>query len=156
MGVLGEMEAVTGETEFSHIPDWFEFQRAFVRRQVEDGSYFFVDQVIVDALPNAKGYVRLGEATLSHSLDGFVLEKITADEHFRLEIPSRSLYSLHIEFDYFGKGDCLDLSTLEDTFYLYPLTRKNVVTKLQFAVEEIYKLKENEEQRLSKGTFTAV
>jgi hypothetical protein len=156
MGVLGEMEAVTGETEFSHIPDWFEFQRAFVRRQVEEGSYFFMDQVIVDALPNAKGYVRLGEATLSHSLDGFVLEKITADEHFRLEIPSRSLYSLHIEFDYFGKGDCLDLSTLEDTFYLYPLTRKNVVTKLQFAVEEIYKLKENEEQRLSKGTFTAV
>ena len=42
------------------------------------------------------------------------------------------------------KGDCLDLSTLEDTFYLYPLTRKNVVTKLQFAVEEIYKMKEKE------------
>ena len=59
----------------------------------------------------------------------------------RLEKKPLSLYSLHIEFDYFGKGDCIDLSTLDDTFYIYPLTRKNVVTKLQFAVEEIYKLK---------------
>jgi len=144
MNELGEISAIEGKTEFSHIPDWFEFERDMVRKQIEDGSYFFMDKVIVDSLPNAKGYIRLGEATLTHSIDGFVLEKFTDTEHFRLEKKPLSLYSLHIEYDYFGKGDCLDLSTLEDTFYLYPLTRKNVVTKLQFAVEEIYKIKEKE------------
>jgi hypothetical protein len=144
MNELGELSAVEGATEFSHIPDWFEFERGMVRRQIENGSYFFMDQVAVDSLPNAKGYIRLGEATLTHSIDGFTLEKITDDESFRLEKKPLSLYSLHIEFNYFGRGDCLDLSTLEDTFYLYPLTRKNVVTKLQFAVEEIYKIKERE------------
>jgi len=145
MSELGELSAVEGKTEFSHIPDWFEFERRMVRKQVEEGRYFFKDQVMVDSLPNAKGYIRLGEATLTHSMEGFVLERTLDDgDSFRLEKKALSLYSLHIEFDYMGKGDCLDLSTLDDTFYLYPLTKKNVVTKLQFAVEEIYKIKEAE------------
>lgn len=147
MSTLGELSAVEGVTEFPHIPDWFEFQRANVRKQIEDGSYFFMDEVMVDSLPNAKGYIRLGTAILTHSIDGFRLEKNSGDDHFSLEKKSLSLYSLHIEFDYFGKGDCIDLSTSDDTFYLYPLTRKNVVTKLQFAVEEIFKIKER--QRIS-------
>jgi hypothetical protein len=145
MSELGELSAMDGKTEFSHIPDWFEFERRMVRKQIEEGKYFFKDQVMVDSLPNAKGYIRLGEATLTHSVEGFVLERTLDDgDSFRLEKKALSLYSLHIEFDYMGKGDCLDLSTLDDTFYLYPLTKKNVVTKLQFAVEEIYKIKEAE------------
>ncbi len=142
MSELGELSAVEGITEYSHIPDWFEFERKMVRRQIEDGTYFFRDRVMVDSLPNAKGYIRLGEATLTHSSEGFVLEKLEGDRQFRLEKKPSSLYSLHIEFDYFGKGDCLDLSTIEDTFYLYPLTAQNAVTKLQFAVEEMYKFQE--------------
>lgn len=150
MSELGELKAVDGATEFSHIPDWFEFERAQVRTQIEKGKYFFRDQVMVDSLPNAKGYIRLGEATLTHSADGFVLERSTDNEVVRLEKKPLTLYSLHIEYDYKGKGDCLDLSTLDDTFYIYPLTRKNVVTKLQFAVEELYKIKEAE--RIAKKT----
>lgn len=142
MSELGELSAVEGLTEYSHIPDWFEFERKMVRRQIEEGTYFFRDRVMVDSLPNAKGYIRLGEATLTHSSEGFVLEKLEGDRQFRLEKKPASLYSLHIEFDYFGKGDCLDLSTIEDTFYLYPLTAQNAVTKLQFAVEEMYKFQE--------------
>jgi ribosomal protein S27AE len=144
MSELGELSAVVGETEFSHIPDWFEWQRAQVRKEIEEGKYFFQDQVIVDSLPNAKGYIRLGEATLTHSIEGFLLERETEGESYRLEKKPLSLYSLHIEYDYKGKGDCIDLSTLEDTFYIYPITRKNVVTKLQFAVEEIYKIRQAE------------
>lgn len=145
MSVLGELQAVVGKTEFSHIPDWFEWQRAQVRKQVREEKYFFKDQVIVDSLPNAKGYIRLGEATLTHTVEGFILEKESEGESLRLEKKPLSLYSLHIEYDYKGKGDCIDLSTLEDTFYIYPITRKNVVTKLQFAVEEIYQLKQEEQ-----------
>lgn len=156
MSTLGELSAVEGETEFSHIPDWFEFEREMVRKQIEEGLYFFQDRVIVDSLPNARGFIRLGEGMLTHSVDGFVLEITTDGKVFRLEKKSLSLYSLHIEFDYFKKGDCLDLSTLEDTFYIYPMTRKNVVTKLQFAVEEIYKIKEKEILVSSKDTQAAV
>lgn len=140
MTELGELEAVDGHTEFSHIPDWYEYERAMVRKEIEEGRYHFKDQVMVDALPNAKGYIRLGEATLEHTSNGFHLYGTFDEEPFSLIKEPLSMYSCHIEYDYMGRGDCLDLSTLEDTYYLYPLTQKNVVTKLHFATEEIYKI----------------
>ena len=37
MDELGSLHAMSGETEFSHIPDWYEWPRANVRREVETG-----------------------------------------------------------------------------------------------------------------------
>ena len=34
---FSELEAVSGETEFSHIPDWYEWERSNVRKEVEEG-----------------------------------------------------------------------------------------------------------------------
>ena len=34
---LGEMEALDGETEISHIPAWFDWERECVRREIEEG-----------------------------------------------------------------------------------------------------------------------
>lgn len=140
MTELGELVATDGNTEFSHIPDWYEYERSMVRKEIEEGKYHFKDQVIVDSLPNAKGYIRLGEATLEHSREGFKLYGSFDGEDFLLEKDPLSMYSCHIEYDYKGQGDCIDLSTLTDTYYLYPMTLKNVVTKIHFATEEIYKL----------------
>ena len=39
MTELGELAAESGETEFSHIPDWYEWERANVRAEVEAGRY---------------------------------------------------------------------------------------------------------------------
>ncbi len=141
MDTLGELHAVEGPTEFTHIPDWYEFERANVRKQLEAGTYQFSDRVVVDALPNAKGYIRLGEGQLTHDEHGFHLTGFFDGEDFTLHKDPLSLYSLHIEYDYLGKwGDCIDLSTLEDTFYIYPQTKHNVVTKLHFVTEELYKI----------------
>ena len=56
--------------------------------------------------------------------------------------PSLSMYGLHVEYDYcyLRPEDCVDISTEDDSLYCYPV-RPNVVTKLSFAVEELYKLK---------------
>jgi ribosomal protein L37AE/L43A len=147
MDVYGKLHATEGETEFSHIPDWYEFERNQVRKQIEEGSYQFEDDVIIDSLPNAKGYIRLGDGHLKHDVNGFVLTGTEFDQPLHLIKEPLSLYSLHIEYDYFGKGDCIDLSTLDDTYYIYPKNRKNVVTKLHFAVEELFKI---EKEKLKK------
>ena len=42
--------------------------------------------------------------------------------------------------------DCFDISTEKDSFYCYP-TKQNVVTKLSFATEELYKVKMEERAR---------
>jgi hypothetical protein len=140
MDVYGKLKAVEGETEFEHIPDWYEFERSQVKKQILEGTYHFEDDVIIDSLPNAKGYIRLGDGHLIHNHQGFVLTGTEFEKPLKLIKEPLSLYSLHIEYDYFGKGDCIDLSTLDDTYYIYPKTKKNVVTKLHFAVEELYKL----------------
>lgn len=145
MTTLGEMQAVvpandedTLVTEFSHIPDWYEFERAQVRSEIERGVYAFTCEATVDALPNAKRYIRLGTATLSHTSEGFLLEGVFDGEPFLLEKPVASMYSCHIEYNYFGKGDCIDLSTLDDTYYIYPHGEDFSVTKLALATEELY------------------
>ena len=73
---------------------------------------------MVDSLPNAKGYIRLGPAKLTHNLNGFYLEGNFGEKNFRLSKEPLSMYSCHIEYDYLNKGDCIDLSTLEDTYYM--------------------------------------
>ncbi|MGD9679452.1 MAG: hypothetical protein AB7V16_14015 [Vulcanibacillus sp.] len=147
MDELGRISNTNGESKFTHIPDWYEYERAEVKKEIEDGSYYFEDEVYVDSLPNSKGYIRLGTATLKHDMNGFHVEGDFDGEHFELHKDPLSLYSLHIEYDYLGKGhDCIDLSTLNDTYYLYPIYKENVVTKLHFATEELYKIKIKEKR----------
>ena len=138
MDEYGRLKAKEGITEFTHIPDWYEFERLQVRKQIEAKTYHVEDEVKIESLPNAKGYINLGDGKFIHDLDGFKLN--TKDKTLALIKEPLSLYSLHIEYDYLGKGDCFDLSTLIDTYYIYPKTKKDIVTKLHFAVEEMYKI----------------
>ena len=137
----GELEAADGQTEFSHIPDWYEWERANVRAEVESGTYSSGElRVVVDTLPNAKRFIRLGEGTMTHDMDGFTVRGTDVDgDPFEMRKPVPSLYSCHIEYDYLGKhGDCVDLNTLEDTWYIYPEGEDFSVTKMALATEELY------------------
>ena len=141
MTELGELRADEGETEFSHIPDWYEWERENVRREVEAGGYSSgVLPVRVDSLPNARRFLRLGEGTMVHDMNGFAVRGTTPEgEPFEMIKNVPSLYSCHIEYEYLGKyGDCVDLNTLEDTWYIYPHDCDFSVTKMALATEELY------------------
>ena len=143
MTELSELRALKGETEFSHIPDWYEWERANVRREVENGTYSSGElPVHVDTLPNAKKFIRLGNGTLVHDMNGFTVRGTDVDgDPFEMIKNVPSLYSCHIEYEYLGKfGDCVDLNTLEDTWYIYPEPDKCefAVTKMALATEELY------------------
>ena len=57
-----------------------------------------------------------------------------------MDKPVASMYSCHIEYDYLGRyGDCVDLNTLEDTWYTYPEIKDFSVTKMALATEELYR-----------------
>ncbi len=140
IGEYGELAAVSGETEFSHIPDWYEWERTNVAAEVAAGTYRFEGDVHVDSLPNAKGYVRLGKGKLLHDMTGFTLEGAYEGEPYAGHWAADTLYSCHIEYDYLGKyGDCVDLNTLSDTLYIYPEGKYFSVTKLALATEELYR-----------------
>ena len=136
----GTLSSLNGTTEFQFVPDWYEWEREQVRREVQNGSYQFLSPVHVDALPNAKGFVPLGKANLKHDMEGFTLDGVDQEYHVRI-LPSQ-IYSCHIEYDYLGKhGDCIDLNTSKDTLYIYPEIKDFSVTKIALATEEIYEEK---------------
>ncbi len=140
LGIYGELSAGSGQTEFSHIPDWYEWERQQVRDEVLSGTYYFSGQVTVDSLPNAQRFIRLGEGMMVHNMDGFCVAGKTADgAPFEMVKTVPSLYSCHIEYEYLGKhGDCVDLNTLSDTWYIYPHDCEFSVTKMALATEELY------------------
>ncbi len=137
----GTLSALEGETEFSHVPDWFEWEREQVRLQIERGEYNFEDEVEIYSQPGCYSFPYLGHGTLTHNPeDGFVVRGHFNDEDFCIHRAPIQTSGLHVEYD-FGKikpsADCVDVSTENDSFYCYP-TKKNVITKLAFATEIIY------------------
>ena len=136
----GYLEADSGETEFDHIPDWFNWQRTQVQQQIEAGTDRFEDEVDVRALPHIWGYIPLGKAKLTHDAEnGFTLQGHYRGQDYFIQRKPEQTNSLHVEYD-FGplKGvDCLDISTENDSFYCIP-SKKDVITKLAFATEILY------------------
>ena len=141
MDVYGKLHADSGETEFEHIPDWYEWERKNVREEVANGTYSTgVLDVTVESLPNARKFIPLGSGTMVHDMNGFRV-KVTSEDGtvYTMEKPVPSLYSCHIEYLYlFKHGDCVDLNTIEDTWYTYPKGRDFSVTKMALATEELY------------------
>lgn len=138
----GTLSAQSGKTEFEHIPDWFEWERKQVKEQIANGTYRFEDEVEVYSLPRCWRFMNLGKATLTHdSQNGFILKGHYNNEDYLIQRVPTAINSLHIEYDYcyIKPFDCVDISTENDSFYCYP-SKQNVVTKLAFATEEIYRL----------------
>ena len=86
--------------------------------------------------------MKLGKATITHDAsNGFILKGHYNNSDYMIQRVPTAMNSLHIEYDYcyIKPYDCIDISTENDSFYCYP-TKQNVVTKLAFATEEIYRI----------------
>lgn len=139
MDVYGRLEATDGqETEFAHIPDWSNWERACVREEVRNGIYYFEDTVRLETLPNSFRFYKQGAAKLIQTPQGTRVEcNSYYGEPYVLVKSPLQLESIHIEYDYLGRGDCVDISIPDDSFWCY-VSKRDVITKISFATEEIY------------------
>ena len=149
MTELSQLVAEEGETEFSHIPDWTKWERENVRREVRSGTYRFEDEVTVHTLPNAKRFYDQGKGRLVQTVEGTRLECTAYGEKKELFWAGTELESIHIEYDYpwnkkkYRKnvfGDCVDISTPDESYWCHPINKRDQLTKISFATEEIYSL----------------
>lgn len=128
------------EDGFSHIPDWYEWERECVTKEIDCGEYGLDMRVRIESLPNAVNFIDLGEGRLVHNENGFKL--IFCDygdtEEKTLSFAPLTMTSVHTEYDYRGKGQCITLSTLDNTYFIYPLEKGFNATKIQFAAEYLY------------------
>ena len=138
MDEYGRLHAVMGETEFAHIPDWSNWERACVREEIENGTYYFEDDVRVETLPGSLKFYKQGMGKLIQTPEGTRIECNYYGEPYTLVRSAKNLESMHIEYDYLGRGDCVDISIPDDSFWCYT-TKRDVITKISFATEEIHK-----------------
>ena len=70
-----------------------------------------------------------------------ILITATLDDGSPFEVfkPANTTASLHIEYDYKKRGDAIDIATETDTYFVFPLNNSNVLTKLHFATEAIFR-----------------
>ncbi len=136
----GTVSALDGNTEFSHVPDWFAWEREQVQKQIDSGDYSFFDDIDVYSMPGCWKFEPLGNAKLTHDIDeGFIIEGHYNGKDYRIQRKPIEINSLHVEYDFqhIKPFDCIDISTENDSFYCYP-TKPNVITKLGFATEILY------------------
>ena len=128
------------EDGFSHIPDWYEWERECVKKEIDGGLYGLDMRVKIESLPNAVNFIDLGEGRLIHDTDGFrLIFRDYGDAAERtLSFAPLTMTSIHTEYDYRGKGQCVTLSTLDNTYFIYPLEKGFNATKIQFATEYLY------------------
>jgi len=84
----------------------------------------------------------MGRGRLIHDIDGFQLTGILDYDgsSFRMVQPAAGQIAVHVEYSFrYGQGhDCVDLSNLTDTRYVFPEGKDFSVTKISLAVEEIF------------------
>ncbi len=139
MDEYGAMHALEGETEFSHIPDWSNWERECVRREIEAGTYYFEDEVQIQTLPSSLRFHKQGKGRLIQTPTETRIECTCYGKPFTLVRSAMDLESMHIEYDYLGRGDCVDISIPDDSFWCY-LSKRDAITKISFATEEMHKL----------------
>ena len=138
MDTLSRLNGVNTDKGFSHIPDWYRWEREEVRKEVQNGTYYYEDEVkVTDYYSSKVGFVDCGTAKMTHDKNGFTFTGEVDGKPFELNKAVSSMYSLHIEYDFLGKGDAIDIATEETTFFMY-LSKFNQLTKLHFATEELY------------------
>lgn len=149
----GTLSANDGETEFNQIPDWFDWEREQVEKQIESGEYSFSDEVEVYSMPRCWKFENLGKARLTHDIEnGFVIEGHYNGAPYRVHRHPLQINSLHVEYDWYRikRDDCIDISTENDSFYCYFMNAENIVTKLGFATEALYRKHLREKRPESK------
>ena len=146
MDEYGQLAASDGDTEYPHIPDWYSWQRACVRKEIEDETYLLDVDVDIFVQVNLDGVCNIGSGHLRHDLNGFHL--VGADgklDYKQSPVFSHTLYS---DYYWYEIGDVIGIGNNEFSYFCFP--KENVsVTKARLATEELYKIKKLERRDAS-------
>ena len=137
MDEYGQLKALSGETEYPHIPDWYTWQRQCVRKELEDGTYRLDTDVQIAMQVNLDGICMIGKGHLTHDLNGFHLTGGDGQlDYTQSPVASHTLYS---DYYWYELGDVIGIG--DNVFSYFCLVGDDVsVTKARLATEELYKL----------------
>ena len=146
----GRLKSVKGEDDFTHVPDWYRWERDEVRREIMDGKYRLDIPVDIWISTDTSGVFGVGDGRLVHTKDGFRLTG--ADGEIDYEHKPLASHSICADFNCYERGDIIALSGPDCIYYCFPKDQTVPVAKVRLAHEEIYKIahKELEERKNCK------
>ena len=138
MDEYGQLAALSGETEYAHIPDWYRWQRQCVREELENGTYLLDTDVDIAVQVNLDGVCMIGSGHLTHDENGFHLTGGEGKLDYRqTATASHTLYS---DYYWYEIGDVIGIGDNEFSYFCFPKADVSV-TKARLATEELYKMK---------------
>ena len=137
--ILDEYGYLTSENPaFTHIPDWYNWQRSQVRQELENGSYKLETDVKIAMLVNTKSLYMVGEGKLTHDENGFHL--VGCDGKLDYSQGPLACYGLYADYYWYEIGDVICIGNKDALYYCFPAEDVSVA-KARLAVEELYKIK---------------
>jgi 1-acyl-sn-glycerol-3-phosphate acyltransferase len=137
MDELGQLNSRSGDTKFSHIPDWYAWERECVRAELESGSYNMDTNVNIGMLVDYNALYLVGTGHLHHDTGGFTLTG--CDGKLTYSQGPRSCYSCYSDYYWYEIGDVICIGDNDKLYYCFP-DKKDIVAKTRIAVEELFKL----------------
>lgn len=135
---LGELMADDGKTEFTHIPDWYAWQRGCVRQEILDDTYKLDLDVKIGLLVDFRNIYMVGQGHLTHDRRGFILDGCNGALHY--EQKPQACYGLYADYYWYEIADVICIGDNNTLYYCFPQNGGDVVAKSRLAVEEMYKL----------------
>ena len=141
----GTLEAKDGEAAFTHIPDWYAWERECVKKEIMNDEYRLQVPVDICVLMDTKHVYRVGEGELTHTKDGFRLTG--CDGKLEYKQGGLSSYSLYSDFYWYEIGDVICIGDSKMLYYCFPKCEGDFVAKTRLAAEEIYKIAKAKRKR---------
>ncbi|MBQ7321975.1 MAG: 1-acyl-sn-glycerol-3-phosphate acyltransferase [Clostridia bacterium] len=135
---LGALRATDGDAAFTHIPDWFAWEREQVKGEIERGEYLLDVDVDIYMLVDYRALYRIGEGHLIHDMNGFHLTG--ADGELDYTQPPHASYSINSDYYFYEIGDMISIGDRRHLFYCFPKRTHAIVAKAKMAAEELYRL----------------
>ena len=137
MDTLGRLIADDGKNTFTHIPDWYAWEREMVRNEILSDRYALDTEVEIGMVIDYKAVYMVGEGTLHHDRNGFRLTGCEGQLHYAQPVPAS--YSLYSDYFWYEIGDVICIGNKDALYYCFP-KKKDVVAKTRIAAEELYKI----------------
>ena len=132
----GALEANNGDGIFTHIPDWYRWEREEVRREIEAGEYEIKAHVRIFMMRGIKKLYDVGCGTLTHNASGFTL--LSDDGDLCYTQTPLSSYSVNSDFNWYEIGDAVSIGDNNALFYCIPTEKSDIVAKIRLGAEELY------------------
>ncbi len=133
----GTMQALNGQTEFTQISSWVDYQKDCVKKEIENKTYSFNERVKIAILKGSKCLYFVGEGNLVHNESGFTLN--SDDNLINFNQPPLATHTANCDYYWYELGDVIAIGNEKILYYTFPINQKVPVYKVKLATEEIYK-----------------